>query len=40
MAAFEVFKVSGGQVIAVWAICHKVPYGMSSGWPDEQKSSS
>jgi hypothetical protein len=32
MMAFEVFKVAAGEVRAVWAICHKVPYGLPSGW--------
>jgi len=32
MLAFEVFKVVGGEVKAVWAICYSVGYGIASGW--------
>lgn len=40
MLAFEVFKVSGGQVQAVWAICYTVNYGLSSGWSDHSAAQS
>lgn len=32
MMAFEMFKISGGKIIEVWAICYSVGYGMPSGW--------
>lgn len=32
MLAFEVFKVRGGTIQAVWAICYHVTYGSDSGW--------
>ncbi|HWU03043.1 MAG TPA: hypothetical protein VN222_09925 [Novosphingobium sp.] len=36
MLAFEAFKIAGGQIQAVWAICYTVNYGMASGWPQEE----